>query len=221
MDKNYHVRRLVSESTRPLLPWSRRLTLDYYIPLKYLDVVYADTTRYVTRSVANHLNDISKRDPDLVLETLAKWKKEGRQEASELAWMTRHALRTLTKKGHREALASIGYLDSHDIHVQEFAPGATSVALGDRLPLVLKLKSHTDSLLRIDYVIDFIKANGKAKPKVFAWKKIAVAVGDELVLEKSHHFKSDATTFRLYPGTHTITLQINGKQYTSFSIELT
>jgi predicted dithiol-disulfide oxidoreductase (DUF899 family) len=157
-----------------------------------------------------------------VLKTLAKWKKEGRQDAKELAWMTRHSLRTLTKQGHAGALASIGYLDNHEIRVIEFSHSAVSgaLALGGKLAFALKLQSQTDSLLRIDYVIDFIKANGKTKPKVFAWKKVAVKAQGELTLEKSHHFKSDATTFRLYPGTHKVTLQINGKPYASFSITL-
>lgn len=75
-DKHYHVRRLVSESTRPLLPWSRRLSMDHHVPVKYLDTLYADKTRYVTRSVANHLNDISKKDVALVVETLTRWKSE-------------------------------------------------------------------------------------------------------------------------------------------------
>jgi 3-methyladenine DNA glycosylase AlkC len=221
-DKNYHVRRLVSESTRPLLPWSRRLSLDYRIPVRYLDVLSADKTRYVTRSVANHLNDISKQDPDLVLKTLARWKKEGKQEVKELEWMTRHSLRTLTKKGHTEALASIGYLDNHEIRSIKFSHSSDSGVLntGDKLTLALTLQSLTDSLLRIDYVIDFVKANGKTTPKVFAWKKVAVIAGEELSLTKHHHFKADATTFRLYPGQHTITLQINGKPYTSFTMTL-
>jgi 3-methyladenine DNA glycosylase AlkC len=221
-DKNYHVRRLVSESTRPLLPWSRRLTLDYHIPVKYLDQLSADTTRYVTRSVANHLNDISKRDPDLVLKTLAKWKREGRQDAKELAWMTRHSLRTLTKQGHAAALASIGYLDNHEIRVIDFSHGADSgvLKLGDKLALALKLQSFTNSLLRIDYEIDFVKANGKSKPKVFAWKKVAVTAQGTLSLTKSHHFKSDATTFTLYPGEHTITLRINGKPFKTIHLLL-
>jgi 3-methyladenine DNA glycosylase AlkC len=221
-DKNYHVRRLVSESTRPLLPWSRRLTLDYHIPVRYLDDLYVDKTRYVTRSVANHLNDISKRDPDLVLLTLAKWKKEGRQDADELAWMTRHSLRTLTKQGHAQALASIGYLDNHEIRVIDFSHSAVSGRLirGAKLPLATTLESDTDSLLRIDYVIDFIKANGKSKPKVFSWKKMPVKAGEKISLTKSHHFKADATTFKLYTGTHKVTLQINGKPYQSVSIDL-
>ena len=221
-DKNYHVRRLVSESTRPLLPWSRRLSLDYHIPVRYLDILYADNTRYVTRSVANHLNDISKRDPELVLATLAGWKQEGKQDEKELAWMTRHALRTLTKQGHANALASIGYLDNHEIRVVEFSHAAVSgtLALGGKLSFALKLQSETDSSLRIDYVIDFVKANGKTKPKIFALKKLNVTAGEGITLTKSHHFKSDATTFRLYPGIHTVTLHINGKPHASFMLNL-
>jgi len=221
-DKHYHVRRLVSESTRPLLPWSRRLVLDYHLPVRYLDVLYADTTRFVTRSVANHLNDVSKRDPELVLETLARWKREGEQRTKELEWMTRHALRTLTKKGHQKALASIGYLDNHKIRVIDFSHNAVSgcISLGERLQLHVSLKSETECLLRIDYVIEFVKANGKTKPKVFAWKKVAATAGETISLTKNHHFKADATTFRLYPGMHKITLQINGKPYGSFSMQL-
>jgi 3-methyladenine DNA glycosylase AlkC len=222
IDKNYHVRRLVSESSRPLLPWSRRLSLDYRVPLKYLDILYVDNTRYVTRSVANHLNDISKRDPDLVLKTLSRWKKEGRQDATELAWMTRHSLRTLTKQGHAKALARIGYLGNHEIRVIEFTHSAVSgtLGIGGKLSLSAKLHSDTDSVLRIDYVIDFVKANGKTKPKVFAWKKLVVKAGEKVSLTKSHHFKADATTFKLYPGTHKVSLHITGKPYLSFAIEL-
>ncbi len=214
LDKNYHVRRLVSESTRPLLPWSQRLTLDYHVPVKYLDVLYADTTRYVTRSVANHLNDISKRDPDLVLKTLAKWKKEGKQNTKELVWMTRHSLRTLTKQGHTKALASIGYLDNHEIRVIEFSlqSPATTVHRGDDLVVNCELRADADCLLMIDYVIDFVKANGKTKPKVFKWKKVTLAKGEVITITKKHHLKADATTFIIRPGLHEISLQVNGNR---------
>ena len=47
-DGNYHVRRLVSESTRPRLPWSRRLSIPHTVPLPLLDQLHADTARYVT-----------------------------------------------------------------------------------------------------------------------------------------------------------------------------
>ena len=220
-DKNYHVRRLVSESTRPLLPWSRRLSLDYKAPLRYLDVLYADNTRYVTRSVANHLNDISKRDSELVLSTLARWKAEGKQDSKELAWMTRHALRTLTKQGHKQALEMIGYFDNIEIRVIDFSIKTSSnVKMDDRVSFAAEIEVVGEGNLRIDYVIDFVKKNGQTAPKVFSWKKINVTSGEMISLSKSHHLKADATTFRLYPGRHSVTLLINGKSYTSFVFDL-
>ena len=108
-DENYHVRRLVSEGTRPVLPWGVKVGLTLDAPIGLLDRLYYDKTRFVTRSVANHLNDITKKDPDLVLDTLARWRDEGRQVAAELDWLERHALRTLVKKGHVGALERLGY----------------------------------------------------------------------------------------------------------------
>lgn len=107
-DSNYHVRRLASEGTRPRLPWSKRLDIDPAGAIGLLDNLHSDPTRYVTRSVANHLNDISKSDPGSVLETLKRWRAAERQEEKELAWMEKHALRTLVKQGDRDALRFLG-----------------------------------------------------------------------------------------------------------------
>ena len=67
---SYHVRRLVSEGTRPRLPWGIGLTSDPARPLPLLDRLYGDRARFVTRSVANHLNDIGKKTPDAVIDRL-------------------------------------------------------------------------------------------------------------------------------------------------------
>jgi hypothetical protein len=45
--------------------------------LPLLDALHADPTRFVTRSVANHLNDIAKIAPERVLAPLADWKARG------------------------------------------------------------------------------------------------------------------------------------------------
>ncbi|MEM7800556.1 MAG: DNA alkylation repair protein, partial [Chloroflexota bacterium] len=88
---NYHVRRLASEGTRPKLPWAQKLVIDYTLPMPILDKLFADQTRYVTRSVANHLNDISKIDSALVIATLAKWKASGDQAEKEMAFVLSHS----------------------------------------------------------------------------------------------------------------------------------
>ncbi len=107
-DPNYHVRRLCSEGTRPTLPWARRLVIPVEATIPVLDRLYADPTRYVTRSVANHLNDISKVDPDLTLATLQRWQSTGEQDPAEMRFMLRHATRTLIKKGHPERHGPVG-----------------------------------------------------------------------------------------------------------------
>jgi 3-methyladenine DNA glycosylase AlkC len=212
-DKNYHVRRLVSESTRPFLPWSKRIDIDIEIPVLFLQSLHADKTRYVTRSVANHLNDISKVAPLLVVETLARWKKERKQDDRELEWMTKHALRTLVKKGNKEALELLGYKSDTEVIVERFSLVPQDVAPGQILTFSFDIKAQRDSLVLIDYAIDFVKANGATKPKVFKIKKVHLKKGVCVSIRKNHRLVADATTFTLYKGVHTLTLLINGKRY--------
>jgi 3-methyladenine DNA glycosylase AlkC len=103
-DQHYHVRRLCSEGTRPRLPWARHLNLPYDRALPILDRLYTDPTRYVTRSVANHINDISKQNPDLALNTLERWHESRRQQPREMAYLIRHGARTLLRANHPCAL---------------------------------------------------------------------------------------------------------------------
>jgi 3-methyladenine DNA glycosylase AlkC len=73
-DKHYHVGRFCSEGTRPRLPWAHRLTLPTTAELSILDRLYADPTRFVTRSVTNQLIGIATTDPDVVVEALQRWR---------------------------------------------------------------------------------------------------------------------------------------------------
>ncbi|MFM2340326.1 MAG: hypothetical protein RLZZ360_962 [Candidatus Parcubacteria bacterium] len=208
-DDNYHVRRLVSEGTRPLLPWSGRVPLTTADTLPLLTALHADRTRYVTRSVANHLNDIAKKEPAVVIDTLRQWQKLGKQDARELTWMTKHALRTLIKQGHSDTLTLLGY-DSADYSVDGLNLAATEIQAGEVLSFDTTITATADTNLLIDYVLHFVKKNGTTAPKVFKWKIISLKAGEELKLTKNHRLKADATTFTLYAGEHAIELQING-----------
>lgn len=208
-DDNYHVRRLVSEGTRPKLPWARAISLDPLVPLDLLDRLHADPTRYVTRSVANHLNDIAKIAPDAVLGRLRTWTDEGRQAPKEMGWMTRHALRTLVKQGDPQALALLGYRSDVPVAVQ-LAIAETEIARGDPLVFDVTLRAEDDLPVLVDYVIRFRKSDGTLAPKVFKLKQAAITAGTPLVLRKTHKLKWDATTFRLFPGAQSLGIQVNG-----------
>lgn len=219
-DRNYHVRRLVSEGTRPTLPWSGRLPIEVTLPLPLLDRLHADPTRYVTRSVANHLNDISKTRPDLVLARLRSWKSAKRQAPAELAWIGRHALRTLVKKGHAPALRFLGFRPNPKIEVREFTLDPSRVEPGQTVSFRVAIEAQRAESLVVDYVIDFVKANGSSAPKVFKARQVDVEKGAVVVIEKRHPLRANATTFTLYPGTHRLTLQVNGRAVASEEFEL-
>jgi len=170
-DENYHVRRLVSEGTRPKLPWAKKLDMEVTTPLPLLDMLHADKTRYVTRSVANHLNDIAKTHPDLVVKTLQDWQKRREQAQKELDWMTRHALRTLIKQGHVGAMELLGFKADAPVSLKRLSLKNTDIAPGDALEFELDLQASEASAVIIDYVIHFQKAGAKLRPRCLSSNK--------------------------------------------------
>lgn len=206
-DPHYHVRRLVSEGTRPRLPWGMGLRLDPLRPLALLDRLASDPTRFVTRSVANHLNDLSKPHPEAVLARLRAWG-QGAQTPRERDWMARHALRTAIKRGEPGALALLGYPTDLDLTAQLHLPD--SLRIGERLAIRATILAQSAAPVLVDYRLRFHRPKGAAE-KVFKLKTAHLVPGAPLVLEKKHLMKGDATTFRLYPGPHAVILQINGQ----------
>jgi hypothetical protein len=187
--------------------------------LPLLTALHADRTRYVTRSVANHLNDIAKKEPAVVIQTLKEWQRLGKQNAAELNWMIKHSLRTLIKAGHKDALALLGYTATKPKHVAVSVSPATLVA-GEVCLLTLDLVGGSEAALLIDYRIHFQKKNGTRVPKVFKWKTLTIRSGEVVRLEKRHTLKADATTFTLYSGEHTVDIQINGQVMTEATFVL-
>jgi 3-methyladenine DNA glycosylase AlkC len=219
-DPHYHVRRLVSESTRPALPWAPRLELAPQTLLPLLEPLHADPTRFVTRSVANHLNDVSKTDASVVLQTLARWRVARRQNPAELEWLCHHALRTLVKQGHAPALKFLGFDAEPPIRLVRYELLTPVVVMDEALVFELELVAERDTALMIDYEIDFQKAGHKRSSKVHKLKQIRLARGESLRARKRHILRSNATTYTLYPGQHHVGLQINGQILGRRSFEL-
>lgn len=217
---NYHVRRLVSEGTRPRLPWAPSIPIDVAAPLPLLDRLHADPTRYVTRSVANHLNDITKTDAGMAMDRLEGWRASRLQGRDELDWMTTHALRGLVKAGDGRALALLGYDPDAPVTVTRFDIPRRA-RIGDAIDLSLTVEAEADAALLIDYVFWRRRANGELAPKVHKLRKVKVRAGMPLAITKSHHLKGDATTYRLYPGLQRMDVQINGRVRASAEFELT
>lgn len=98
VDPNADVRRLVSEGTRPRLPWAPRLRAFQADPrpvLALLELLKDDPSLSVRRSVANNLNDIGKDHPALLVATGRKWMVDVTEERR---WIVCHALRSAVKR---------------------------------------------------------------------------------------------------------------------------
>ncbi len=217
---NFHVRRLLSEGTRPRLPWGMqlpRLIEDPSPMIPLLEALRDDPEEYVRRSVANHLNDIAKDHPDLVAKLAKKWLKGASPQREKLV---RHACRSLIKQGHKPTLDAFG-LGAPKIAPPKLTVKTKQVTFGDKLEFSAVLKStstQTQSLV-VDYLVHFKKANGDLAPKVFKWKKISLAPGDRVVLEKAHAIKP-ITTRRYYAGRQGLSLRINGQDFGSAKFTL-
>lgn len=208
---NHHVRRLATEGCRPRLPWAMALPAFKKDPtpiLRILDFLKNDESDYVTRSVANNFNDITKDNPQVVLDWLIKWQK---QPTDSIRWITGHALRTLIKAGDSQALALLGYGEV-DVSIDNFTISPERISMGEEIKFSFDLISDKDEsqALMIDYAMHFVRANGKTSPKVFKLKKMDLAPNETITISKKHNFKPISTR-RYYPGTHTIAIQVNGK----------
>jgi 3-methyladenine DNA glycosylase AlkC len=216
---NYHERRLASEGLRPKLPWAKKLTLDYREAMQHLELLYDDETRYVTRSVANHMNDISKIDASLVIDTLKCWKNTKRQEPKEMDYIIRHSLRTLVKQGNEKALSFLGYKKHPQINVSDIVLDSTIVCIGDSLSFDIEIEAQEDVNLMVDYIIYFRTKRGTFSPKVYKLKNLVLQKGEKIKLRKKHLFKINMSTRTFYEGEHKLRIQINGKIVQAISFD--
>ncbi len=219
-DPSAHVRRLVSEGTRPRLPWGmrlQRLVADPSPSLPLLEALQDDLSEYVRRSVANHLNDIAKDHPDLVASWLERHLPGAPPERRSLL---RHASRTLIKKGHRRALAAWG-VDRGLRGRASLAVTPKSPRIGDNVVLAVTLASAAASAQRlvVDYVVHRARPDGSTRPKV--WKGWTLELGprEQRTLQKRHSLKP-VSVRRDHPGRHAVDLVVNGRVVASAAFTL-
>ncbi len=219
-DPDQHVRRLVSEGTRPRLPWAMQLPQLIADPSPVLPILLAlrdDDEEYVRRSVANHLNDIAKDHPDTVGDLAGEWMVGADGTRTRLV---RHACRTLMKQGHAGALKAFGLLPPK-IELESLDVLTPRVEFGDALKFVATFRSTSDTSqqLVIDYVVHFRKANGRLVGKVFKWKKVTLGP-QELRSDARSHGIRPITTRRYYAGEQGLSLRINGTDFGDATFEL-
>jgi 3-methyladenine DNA glycosylase AlkC len=210
-DENYHVRRLVSEGTRPRLPWASRLPQFIQDPspvIALLEQLKDDSELYVRRSVANNLNDIGKDHPELLAKVAKSWLENASKDR---IWLVKHALRSAVKRGDKAALEALGYGDTADVKIENVGITPRQAKMGSSVQVSFELRNQANkaAALMVDFAILFVKANGNARPKVFKLKAVELGQGQTLRFSKKVSLKP-MTTRTLYAGVHKVEVIING-----------
>ncbi|MDR3589934.1 MAG: DNA alkylation repair protein [Negativicutes bacterium] len=213
---NEHVRRLASEGCRPRLPWGQSLPVFKRDPapvLRVLELLKADPSLYVRKSVANNLNDIAKDHPAIVLETARRWK--GVNPYTD--WIVRQGCRTLLRKAEPEAMALFGYDEGTDATPlaadASLAVEPSAVPIGGNCELCYELwiREGEPVHVRVEYGIHFVKAGGRTTQKKFLLTDKTVPGGTKISGRRTHSW-AELTTRRHYPGEHRIVLLVNGHE---------
>jgi 3-methyladenine DNA glycosylase AlkC len=206
---NEHLRRLASEGCRPRLPWAVALPLFKKDPTKVLEIIELlknDKSLYVRKSVANNLNDISKDNPELVIEFV----KVNLGSSKELDWICKHASRTLLKKGNKQILDLFDFSKSNHINLIDFCYDK-SVNVDENLTFSFEINS-SESIgnIRVEYAIDYLKSNKTHNRKIFMISQNEIKSSSKKFTKKQS-FKN-MTTRKHYLGKHFIAILINGEE---------
>jgi len=218
-DPSEHVRRLVSEGTRPRLPWAPRLRMFMSDPtpvVELLDLLRDDPSEYVRRSVANNINDIAKDHPDVAIDVARRWWPDtGRpDDDARRRQLVRHGLRTLVKAGDRDALDVLGYGAGSPLRLAAPTVEPERVTIGESVRCSVEL--HNDETehqaVLVDFRVWFVKANGSSSPKVFKGTEADVAPGASITVSKKVSLKQHSTRTH-HPGEHVVEVLVNGEAH--------
>lgn len=219
-DASPHVRRLVSEGSRPRLPWGlqlQRFIADPSPTLPLLEALQDDPSEYVRRSVANHLNDIAKDHPAVVAGWLERFLPDAPPPRRALL---QHACRTLVKRGDQRVLRAWGLGGALRGEVQlRLAPRQPRLGTFVELQVTLRASGKRPQALVVDYRVSRQRANGTTTQKVWKGWRLTLAAGEVRELTKRHALRP-VSTRRLEPGKHTVALLCNGREVAAASFDL-
>jgi len=221
-DENQHVRRLVSEGSRPRLPWASRLRAFQKDPqpvIELLELLKDDPELYVRRSVANNLNDIGKDHPDVLVAVATRWLKGATDQRR---WIVHHALRSAVKRTESGALAALGFGLPAKVSVRDASITPERVRIGQSATIKLSVANKVASPQRVlaDLRVHFVKSNGQTSAKTFKLRTLELASKETISLQKTISL-AQHTTRKHYPGTHLVELLLNGKARRLGSFEIT
>jgi hypothetical protein len=143
-----------------------------------------------------------------VLEICERW--FGHSERTD--WIVKHACRGLLKAKNKRALKLFGFGEAKQVRVENFKLAKKRIAAGQEMSFTFELhvRGKRECKVRLEYTVDFVKAQGGVGRKVFQIAEKSFAPG---VYEMSKSYSTvDKTTRKHHAGKHRVALEANGKE---------
>lgn len=205
-----HIRRWASEGSRPLLPWGMHLVEirdNPHMTASLLEKLRKDPSKYVQKSVANHLNDVGKHHPDHLVATCTRWLKEEHPNSN---WICKHALRTRLKLGDSRVFPLLGFDNPDAVEVSQLQLSANPAKNELAMALQLVNPSKKRVKFRLDYGLELPRSGDKKGYFVFRWGEHELDPSESISLQGKHSFRP-LSTRRYYPGHCRLDIRLNGK----------
>ena len=209
-DPDGQVRRLVSEGTRPRLPWAAQLTAFRRDPtpiIPLLEALRDDPSSYVRRSVANNLNDVSKDHPDLVLDVARRWMRDAgdRRRA-----VIRHALRTLLREANPAAFAILGAASTNEVRVDGLRIDPPAPLIGERVAVSWRLEHGSSTAIAtiVHLRVHYVRPAGTSE-RVFTIGERTLEPHRPQTMRRSISLAQMSTRTH-HPGVHRVEVLVNG-----------
>lgn len=213
-NENPAVRRLVTEAFRPrgvMLAHINDLKEDPWPLKKILEPLLDDPSEYVQKSVANNLNDVSKDNPQIVLEWTREWNTPAATKHRH--WILARALRTLIDEGHSAALKLLGYASVSNLKVTWQDNTPRLIKINQFLPCDVEIanlnKGEAGAIILL-LMDEPGKGTARRKSTYQIWKG-KIKAGETKSIIKRIHFVDKNSQPRM-EGAYRLSLTVNGKR---------
>ena len=143
------------------------------------------------------------------MRTCESWLQDAPPERRHLV---EHALRSAVRRGVPEALRLLGFGAQAAVVVDDARIAPRRVAIGGRVVVkfILRSRSSKAQQLLVDLAVHFVKANGRATPKVFKVTRVRLPARGDVACSTSVSLAVH-TTRKPQPGRHAVDVVVNGK----------
>jgi len=213
-DDDPAVRRVVTEALRSrgvMLAHINELKEDPAPLKKILAPLLDDDSDYVQKSVANNLNDISKDNPEIILEWTKEWNTPN--ATKQRHWILARALRTLIEEGHPAALKLLGYGTNSNLKATWQDNTPRRIKINQFLPCdleIVNLAKTEASIVALLSMDEPGKGKARRKSAYQIWKG-KIKAGETKNVSRKIHFVDKNSRPRV-AGAYGVSVMINGKK---------